>query len=235
MHTKSANEFMNFSFLRGVFENPAPSTDSIDYSFLRTEIAKRRVPPEPVRRGIELPEPQTKAPTRSPKFFAGRPVIREAQFSFGDLPFDSVPERVPVPYISGRRRSPPRDDKQARARKPVNYVSWKYLGDTDGVFGCLTGKLDADQDPEVLRRKLSNMPYAMKKYKVTIDEPSETKSTVKARDLYALSIKSGVREEARQRARSRISEAEARADPYTRLFIQTDRKLIPLTASRLRR
>ena len=222
----------NFSFLRGAIGSQAQTGDVIDYAFLRNEIAKRKPPPSPIKRGIELPEPQTKPPTRSPRYLKAAPVIKETQFSFGDLPFDGVPERVPVPYVSQY----PRTTKQgSRPKKPVNYVSWKYLGDTDGVFGCLTGKLDADEDPETLRRKLSNMPYAMKKYKVQIEESTETKSTVKARDLYALSIRSGVREDMRQRAATRISAAEARVDPHTRLFIQTDTKMIPLTASRLRR
>ena len=96
----------DLSFLRGMIDKPAPQSEPIDYSFLRNELAKRRPAPVQQKKGIELIEPQTKPPTRSPKYIKSRVVSRQAQYTFDELPFEVTSQysRSESRYCHGRGR-----------------------------------------------------------------------------------------------------------------------------------
>lgn len=241
----------DLSFLRGMIDKPVVESDPIDYSFLRNELAKRRPAPHVPKKGIEMIEPQTKPATRGPKYIKSRVVSRQAQYTFDDLPFEVTSQysrsetmsrdqdvaEVPLPTSS------PTDEvsntsSPSKARKPKSYVAWKYIGETDGVLGCLTGKVDAAETPTTLSRELANIPYELERYKVDRGQPEQPQPKVRPRDLFAMSIKNGTREYIKRETISRMKKSQRRGNQEeqdTMLFLETDTKLVPLQASRLKK
>jgi hypothetical protein len=122
---------------------------------------------------------------------------------------------------------------------PPKYVCWKYIGETDGVLGCLTGKLNAGDPPGKISRGLAVIPFERDLYKVEANQESETPPPRKKnRDLFSLSIKNATREAARQRTLSRLSDEKAGLPPEasdTMIFMETDAKRVPLIISRMKK
>jgi hypothetical protein len=116
-------------------------------------------------------------------------------------------------------------------------VCWKYAGETDGVLWCLTGKLDARDSPRTLSRNLNAIPYQIDRYMTgemqAALRPSPPRKTTRGRDLFAMSIREGTREEARRRTVSRLQEEKRHEEPDVLLFLETEAKRIPLVVSRL--
>lgn len=237
----------DLSFLRGMIDKPQQQSEPIDYSFLKNELAKRRPAPVAQKKGIELIEPQTKPPTRGPKYIKARAVSRQTQYTFDELPFE-VTSQYSRSELQSRDLDVMEENPTASAtteitkspvgkpRKPKSYVAWKYIGETDGVLGCLTGKIDAAETPTTLRRELANIPYELERYKVDRSQRDDPQPKVRPRDLFAMSIKNGTREYIKRETISRMKKSQRRTnqeDQDTMLFLETDTKLIPLQASRL--
>ena len=231
----------DLSYFQPGAANPGQATEPMDYSFLKRQIAKHQAPLQhgPAPAGLQALPNQ---PARGPRYFKGSPP-RQTHLTFDELPFDRAetePTSTGSEYESEREYPVQAAQTHPRKpRRPVSYISWKYLGDTDGVLGCLTGKVDASEPPEEVHKKLANMPHAMKKYKVDLNEQQPRPRRTRGRDLFALSIREKAREDEKRMTISRLKRAQARIpveQDNTMLFLETDdKKLIPLTVSRLQR
>jgi hypothetical protein len=121
-------------------------------------------------------------------------------------------------------------------RKGAQFVAWKYYGETDGILGCLTGKIDAREPPDVLAREFGAMPYALDGYRVKKPEVPKPRA-VHPRDLFALSLTRETKDVAAKLAALRERERQewVPQEPDTQLFLEAeDCKRLPLVASRLR-
>ena len=207
---------------------------SVDHSF-KHEAIQHRTSPAIYE---DHPSPDGPAPA-SRAAYQKSALPKNTHLTFDELPFDSGIQSPDSKTVESELPPLESHTQPARPRRPVSYISWKYLGDTDGVLGCLTGKVDASQPPEEVRKKLANMPMAMKKYKVDLSEPQAPQRRVRGRDLFALSIRGKANEDQKRMTISRLKRAQARIpaqENNTMLFLETDdRKLIPLTVSRLQR
>lgn len=251
----------DLSFLRAMIDRPPPSQEPIDYEFLKNELIKRRPLPAKKPKGIGSIENQVKAPTRGPKYIKSNIVPRQINYTFEEsdpqvIYTESVPTPEPEPeqvafqhtlnssqFTSTRKFDPALDLKPTRKKK---FVAWKYIGDADGVFGTLTGKLDAPEEEPIvnsfeLSQDFANLPYKLNQLKLEHIR-NDPKPKVKARDLFALSIADGTREQARLKTIDRLKKEKARSrmeqskptEPESQLYIETEEsKLIPIVPSRL--
>jgi hypothetical protein len=204
------------------------SPDLLDCSFLRGQLGRRFPPPAAPLQGIETVPPQTQPPTRGPHYLR----CRSRHPTFNELP---TSDDLPAPL---EERAPPEvpDNCPRRGpRQPARFVCWKYAGETDGALGCLTGKLDARESPRTLSRKLDDIPYALDQYKIGEmgSPPRPPRKATSGRDLFAMSIKQGTREDARRRTVSRLQYEKRQHEPEVLLFLETETKRTPLVVSRL--
>ncbi|OHS97814.1 hypothetical protein TRFO_09237 [Tritrichomonas foetus] len=251
----------DLSFLRAMIDRPPPPPEPIDFNFLQNELVKRRPPPVPPKKGIEMIEPQTKPATRGPKYIKSRSISRQIQYTFED-PADTIPS-IPdnssseeFPHTRNMTQSSQSSQisktrtaanggrrTQSVIKNPKSYLAWKYIGDTlDGSFGTLTGKVDASGKPEVVSKEFANIPYVLEQYQIEYEKIEEPKPKIRPRDLFALSIAQNSNDPTKTRTVSRLQQQKRRrrlpqfdlqTDPDTQLFLETDTKLIPLVASKL--
>jgi hypothetical protein len=171
--------------------------------------SKRQRPPILLKKRIEFLEELTQQPHYL------RP--SSVQYTFNELPTEYPPRKI---------------------HQPAKFVCWKYIGETDGVLGCLTGRLNARDPPEKISRELAAIPFEIDLYKVP--QPSKMKEKrpkIHPRDLFAMSIQNATREAARQRQISKLRDEKAENPPKQSdvlIFMETDVKRVPLVASRLK-
>jgi hypothetical protein len=221
----------DLSYLRGMIERAPAPAEPIDFTFLRDELSKRRPPLPPPFKGIATVDPQTQPPTRGPRYMKGIPqrsTFVEPHFESDDFGLEIQHIEKSGSDLSDSSVSP------SRIRKPEKYVCWKYIGDTDETFGCLTGKLNAHKSPRILAREFAALPYELDRYHIE-KQPPMPPPKVRPRDLFSMSIKEGTREQARRRTISRLNDKQTKAaETDTQLFLETETKMIPLMASRLK-
>ena len=229
----------DLSFLRSMIEKPPTPNDPIDYDFLKNELSKRKPIPEKKKKGIELIDYQVKKPTRTPHYLRSRsvttqnPIIENKnQVSVVTMGSSSKPGILTEEELENTHNNQNKTD----IKKSKNYVAWKYIGVMAGELGVISAKVNANQSSNLIQREFANLPYAAESYK-RIPPKSSPKPKIHPRDLFSISIDPESKEIQKQKAICALKQQEtfSKKQPKndTKLYIETESKLIPLVVSRL--
>lgn len=242
--------------------------ESFDLNFVRMELMNRIQEPESQFVGIVMPEqahiprdywsaisytsptPKKAVTSRSPvdeqsfkMVCMGNPTVRkyvQPSHKVRDLPRKTREAHSPEPYphyYSKPSNKPMKRDFKT-PQPVIDYVAFKYIGNTDNVFGTYTSKIPASTKRDVKSRALAEMPKGMDTIKVN-QKPRRHKRVTKrgGRDLFELSV--SPKKPKPQPPEFHINPDNPfytkNIDEDTEAFIETDGKLIPLRSSSIAR